>query len=190
MSTSHEQSEHRDNRTPQVVVRADKYYVCSSCGTLVEIPAEVVGQLVLAASETEEVPPTVVSPQPEPKPKEPPRPKRPKQPTTVSFVGETIDGLRVPSAKELDRALNWVSFHLRVLDQQGSELKRLEKLLKQRAPSGVSCPRPRGHAKAVKSQQTTTTSRDAHQKHAHEDVGMAPDSHGAQRGNENERGPP
>ena len=196
MSTSHKQPEHRDSRTPQVVVRADKYYLCSACGTLVEIPPEVVGQLVLVAGETTEAPtaaetPCVeTSPSPKLQAQSPPRPKRPKQPARVSFVGETIDGLRVPSAKQLDRALNWVSFHLRVLDRQGSELKRLEKKVKQRAPSEVPSPHPRGHAKEVDAQQPTDSSHGAYQQHGHERVGMASESHKPQRRAAKERGPP
>ncbi|MFN3151069.1 hypothetical protein [Bremerella sp.] len=129
-----------EENAPQVVVRAGKHYVCSSCGTLVEIPAEVVGQLVLAAApspQEEASPPTppqapstvIAAPSPQP-----PRPKRPSKPQRPSFVGETIDGLRVPSANELDRALAWVSFHLRVLDRQGSEIKRLQKAIEDRNP--------------------------------------------------------
>ncbi len=40
-------SSHDD--TPQVVVRAGKTFLCTACGTLVEIPADVVGQYVLVA---------------------------------------------------------------------------------------------------------------------------------------------
>ncbi|MEW4561319.1 hypothetical protein AB1K70_02265 [Bremerella sp. JC770] len=157
--------------TPQVVVRAGKTYVCSSCGTLVEIPAEVVGQLVIAvesspsAEDSEAVPTastpnqTVASPpigittpaatQPAKGKKSlPARPRRPKRPEPVAFVGQTLDGLCVPSARQLDRALMWVSFHLKVLDRQGSERQYLLKRLKQRSKTRVPCPRPRGHANA------------------------------------------
>ncbi|MFN3152191.1 hypothetical protein [Bremerella sp.] len=194
---------------PQVVVRADKYFVCSACGVLVEIPPEVVGQLVLAAppapqdAKVKEASPrkepvtATASPMPG-KPVAtqvaPPRPRRPQRPKRPAFVGEKIDGLQVPSGQQLDRALKWVSFHLRVLDRQNSEINRLKKLLKQRSAgmvsadtkqasqqhpntpmhhSGVPCPRPRGHD-------------DPHQPpHAHEDVSMAPEKHTTI-----ERGPP
>lgn len=163
---------------PEVVVRADKYYVCSSCGTLVEIPAEVAGQLVIAvnpkpsaaASTTKPplpsqpassvshkhaagaTPPASTTTQATPRPRadrssnaqqpnpRPARPSRPKRPTPVSYVGKTIDGLVVPSAEQLDRALKWVAFHLRVLDRQGEELKRLKQKLKKRQPQKQCAP--------------------------------------------------
>ena len=46
---------------PQVVVRAGKHYVCSACGTWVEIPADVVGQLVYVASPANDAPPSGMS---------------------------------------------------------------------------------------------------------------------------------
>ena len=202
---SHAQAE----SAPQVVVRADKYFICSACGVLVEIPPEVVGQLVLAASPaSQDAKVKEAAPRKEPvtatdSPMSgkavatqvaPPRPRRPQRPKRLAFVGETIDGLQVPSGQQLDRALKWVSFHLRVLDRQNSEINRLKKLLKQRSAgiastdtkqasrqhpntpmhySGASCPRPRGHD-------------DPHQPpHAHEDVSMAPEKH-----TKIERGPP
>ncbi len=36
-------------QSPQVVVRAGKHYVCSACGTLIEIPADVAEQYILVA---------------------------------------------------------------------------------------------------------------------------------------------
>lgn len=155
---------------PEVVVRAGKYYVCSSCGTLVEIPADVIGQLVIVvkpeppvetpSEESSKTKPTAsaaaddqAKPSPGPsahaahgsqasmgttplpsktKQHHPSRPSRPKQPGRVSFVGQTIDGLVVPSAEQLDRAFAWVTFHLTVLDRQGAEIKRLQKVIKKR----------------------------------------------------------
>ncbi|WDI42399.1 hypothetical protein [Bremerella sp. P1] len=164
---------------PGVVVRAGKTYLCSACGTLVEVPADVVGQLVIAVNHS----PPDEPPTPEPSPPEPPaasaltndtegsavpastitqaarskapspsavvrpktpcpaRPRRPKQPRRNAFAGQTIDGLQVPTAKELDRALAWVSFHLKVLDRQHAELKRLKKLLQERSPQKRCAPR-------------------------------------------------
>lgn len=42
---------------PKVMVRAGKHYVCSACGTWVEIPADVVGQMVYVPSPADEPPP-------------------------------------------------------------------------------------------------------------------------------------
>ena len=178
---------------PQVVVRAGKTYVCSSCGTLVEIPADVVGQLVLAVEPDSPEKPGKDPPAPAatasdravsspPLNRMMPRPKRPKQPKRDVFVGELIDGLRVPSADQLDRALKWVSFHLRVLDRQGSEIKRLTKLLDDRK---VPCLPPRGHAQDATKQPRPEPSRQPEASHAHEDVSMSPDV-----SNKNQRGPP
>ena len=191
---------------PEVVVRADKYYVCSSCGTLVEIPAEVAGQLVIAvnpkpsagASTTKPplpsppassvsfqhaagaTPPASPTTQATPKPcadrsptarqpsPRPARPGRPKQPKSVSFVGQTIDGLVVPSGQQLDHALKWVAFHLRVLDRQGEELQRLKQQLKKRQPQEQCAP-------ATPTPQTPTDT----------NVPMSPESD-----NTHERGPP
>lgn len=165
MSFSHEQPNYSGASSsesgPQVVVRAGKTFICTACGTLVEVPADVVGQLVIAVepSPPEEPVKEVVetstppaeaaqsNPDAEQRPKSNPRPK----PKRASFAGTMIDGLRVPSAKELDRALNWVSFHLTVLDRQGSEIRRLQKTLKRRAcqpgakhhpQQGKHCARP------------------------------------------------
>lgn len=173
-----------NEHAPQVVVRADKYFVCSACGVWVEIPADIVGQLVLVAdhaapadppppgetttqSPTHAEPPQetkceAVAAKPIPQAKQactqdlssqptsqkarPPRPKRPPEPQPGKFTGSLIDGLRVPSAQQLDRAFEWVSFHLQVLDRQGSEIKRLQKLLKQRRRNSTSakCPAEQG----------------------------------------------
>jgi len=187
---------------PQVVVRAGKHYVCSACGTLVEIPAEVVGQMVLMPqqdSSAEEVSPpemdgessaaqpsqgfgdssTTTAPSKRtrshnarPKsisqPSRPALPKRPKRPSAVLCVGQSIDGLIVPSAQQLGRALAWVSFHLKVLDRQGSELKHLKKAQKQRC---------RGERQA--------TEKHPPPKHAHAPKGKEPKSDST-----HERGPP
>ncbi|WDI42270.1 hypothetical protein [Bremerella sp. P1] len=198
---------------PQVVVRAGKTYVCSACGTLVEIPADVVGQLVVAVDhssqdqqdsepdareeatsvvpavdpvasgntvQTEQRPPAT-----KPKPSRPLRPKRPEQPESNSLTGELIDGLRVPSARQLDRALAWVSFHLKVLDRQGSEINRLRKLLKKRSTSGVPRPSLLGRAEEVPQQQAVGRAGRAKPRHAQADLGVVPD-----RDHETERGPP
>ncbi len=57
MHSSHDHP-HREEASsthdpPQVVVRAGKTYLCSSCGTLIEVPADVVGQYVLVPASAE-----------------------------------------------------------------------------------------------------------------------------------------
>jgi len=178
---------------PQVVVRAGKYFICTACRTLVEIPPDVVDQLV-TTQHTEPTAPVAASPVPaaaleEPQkqptapadsrpqvitptsssPKTSPRAPRPKR---HKFRGEIIDGLRVPSSRQLDRALGWVTFHLKVLDRHGSELNHLQKRRQKHNMSGVPCPRPREHAEAKYNTPTTSTIESA--RHAHEDVSMAP----------------
>ncbi|WDI43116.1 hypothetical protein [Bremerella sp. P1] len=201
MSSASQQPEKSGSRSqenvPQVVVRAGKTFLCSSCGTLVEVPADVVGQLVVAVGhspqDSSEGAPVVqqeraVDDTPERstgQKSRPARPARPKQPTRDSFTGQTIDGLRVPSSQELDRALAWVSFHLKVLDRQGSEIKRLKKLLKQQPTAQVPCPRSAGHAKKVTLQETHEFPGQRLQEHAQADQGMA-----ANRDNQHKRGPP
>lgn len=210
MSSSHEQPEHSGKlsteRKPQVVVRADKYFVCSACGVLVEVPADVVGQLVIAVdpspqeSQVNQSPaqeePSLLEPaeearasltkstqavtvEPSPSPSLPQshrllRPKRPKRPKGECFTGELIDGLRVPTANELDRALVWVSFHLKVLDRQGSEINRLKKLLKKRLSQSGPCVRPGQTAETATAQEVFRTGDHQTGSHAHENVTMAP----------------
>ncbi|QDU78146.1 hypothetical protein Pan97_52280 [Bremerella volcania] len=203
MSSTPAQTDRRGSLSPesgpQVVVRAGKTFVCSACGTLVEVPADVVGQLVLAVDPSPQDEPVETEPEgrvpakaktrpSRPKkirPARPSRPKRPEQPERVSLVGEIIDGLRVPSGKQLDRALAWVSFHLKVLDRQGSELKRLQKLLKQRSMDRVPRSSPLGRAKEVAAEVSIGTLAGTKPRHAHADLGVAPTV-----GNTKERGPP
>ncbi|QDU76490.1 hypothetical protein Pan97_35400 [Bremerella volcania] len=203
MSSTPAQTDRRGSLSPesgpQVVVRAGKTFVCSACGTLVEVLADVVGQMVLAVDpspqdepvETEpagKVPAKAKTRPSRPKkisPARPSRPKRPEQPERVSLVGEIIDGLQVPTAKKLDRALAWVSFHLKVLDRQGSEIKRLQKLLKQRSMDRVPRPSPLGRAKEVAVEVSIGTIAGTKPRHAQADLGAAPTV-----GNTKERGPP
>ncbi|MFN3150172.1 hypothetical protein [Bremerella sp.] len=202
-------SENSPGRKPQVVVRAGKTFLCSSCGTLVEVPPEVVGQLVIAVEPTtqqepnqeppaQEQPPQTQSlqtqtpqkthAQKQHSPQRPsPRPKRPRQPQRESFVGQTIDGLQVPSAQQLDRALKWVSFHLRVLDRQGSEINRLRKLLKAHP---VPRPSPLERVREVPGQSSDELEPNVHSQHAHEDVSMAPLDATQKAALAKERGPP
>ena len=202
MHTNHEPTQPGGANAPQVVVRAGKTFVCSSCGTLVEIPAEVVGQLVLAAAPASQDKPGSESPPEENKPpaNEPERharqtqpvltqqpsrqtvsaklrtqrPKRPQRPQPERFTGTMIDGLRVPSGQQLDRALKWVSFHLRVLDCQSGEIKRLQTLLKQPPSIRVPRPSPLGRASETQSLSRPEQRPQPNQEHAHEDVSMAP----------------
>jgi len=229
---------------PWVVVRASKHYVCSSCGTWVEIPDDVVGKWVVAYGDSsqqqakekrpeeavEQPAPTQTEPAPIAKPAvviepnrqaptekrsqasgsktaRPSRPKRPQAPKRKRFAGEMIDGLVVPTGQQLDRALAWVSFHMKVLDRQGSEFHRLQKQLKvgpacrgsepgyplrDPRPAGptdrehndsVSC--PRGHANEVGDKKAGDSAGQSTARHPHADVGMAPRS--VENG---ERGPP
>ncbi|WDI45159.1 hypothetical protein [Bremerella sp. P1] len=227
MSAAHAQPEPSGQRSterkPQVVVRAGKTYVCSACGTLVEIPEDVVGQLVLAVDPPTEVSHVEPSPAQEtaspqtpqknnayesrahlttrthlvavedppprsiPQKHRPPKPNRPRQPKRTSFTDQLIDGLRVPSAKELDRALAWVSFHLKVLDRQGSEIHRLKKLLKKQR---VPCPPPGAPSKSDATHSTPSRACRAKQTHAQADLGVAPEN-GLPGANQlQERGPP
>ncbi|WDI42592.1 hypothetical protein [Bremerella sp. P1] len=204
---------------PQVVVRAGKTFVCSSCGVLIEIPEDVVGQLVVAVGPSSQEPPVAEEPvdaapsqdeaalaassptQPvlangaarvatAPKHR-PPRPKRPQAPKPNGFAGETIDGLRVPSSHELDRALAWVSFHLKVLDRQGSEIKRLQKLLKKQATGPVPKPSPLGRVAEVSREAPIDHGSSVSPSHAHADLVAAPAmDHQSERGPPKRRGPP
>ncbi|QDU74138.1 hypothetical protein Pan97_11430 [Bremerella volcania] len=214
---------------PQVVVRAGKVYVCSSCGTLVEIPADVVGQLVIMvdpASQAEDSP-DVQSPTSQPaasistqhaggkagtasvttqtgatlvgdrpracrrKQNRPPRPRRPHVPEPNRFHGITIDGLTVPPAARLDRALAWVTFHLKVLDRQESEVDWLQRLLKeQRRTSVASDYRQHASGCAKESPKRRRAPRLSRKQRsdAHADVGMAPRPRHSKR--TSKRGPP
>jgi len=143
---------------PQVVVRAGKTFLCSACGTLVEVPPDVVGQLVVVPDPAPPEEPAQPRPAPakpssskpattQHSPASPPRPRHPKRPERLNLTGTTIEGLHVPSGGQLHRALAWTSFHLKVLDRQGSELKHAQQQLNRRTKHRVPCARPRGHAK-------------------------------------------
>jgi len=163
MSSHHAQpdrsGQHSPERTPQVVVRAGKCFVCSSCGVMVEIPADVVGQMVVVAEQptneaTEDEPTAERNSNP---PKlarrvETPRPHSAEPSNCDAIAFRKIDGLRVPTGGQLSRALGWVGFQLKVLDRQGSELARLEKLLNKRARKAASCSARRAPAKTRESQ--------------------------------------
>ena len=226
MHSSHDHP-HREEASsthdpPQVVVRAGKTYLCSACGTLIEIPADVVGQYVLVPASTETAdqgtadeeaackeaaekrPPerqatggrstspsttsgnrtgtksqATISQETE---KRLPRPDRPKRPRRPRFAHQQIDGLRVPSSGELDRAFHWVSYQLKVLDRNESEIRRLKKLLKQSAQAPTPRRRPVRPVREVPV--------DNRQRHAHEDVGMAPEIHVPGATHAQERAPP
>jgi len=132
---------------PQVIVRAGKTWVCSACGVLIELPPEVVGQLVI---QPEPAPPEPSQSQPpdedsfaeepaqempgEPSPKIDPRPAqersprsstRPKRRPHVAAQAERIDGLIVPTTGQLRRLLAWINYRC----QRLAELKRCEKQL-------------------------------------------------------------
>lgn len=197
MSTHHHPDQNgalSSESTPQVVVRAGKHYVCSSCGTWVEIPADVVGMLVIAPepqsqsteaqqeTSTSEGVASVAAPTPSKNvavetnssrstsdKTNPRRPTRPQQPPKPGFVGETIDGLRVPSSQELDRAFEWVTFHLKILDRLDSEIKRLKK----RSNVQASCARPRAAANESPDKDAPTWSNSPREGHAPEPTDIA-----------------
>lgn len=199
---------------PQIVVRAEKHFLCSACGTLVEIPADVVGQLVFAAVPIQKEE-TADEPFDEPTKtqtavshaaasakratrthtrstsstthKRPASPKRPPQPQRATFVGQQIDGLLVPSGKQLDHAFHWITFHLKVLDRQGSEINRLKKLLKK--PS-VPCQRPREKTKSNVTHSIPASACSAKQTHAQADLGLVPENDLQSTNQAQERGPP
>ncbi len=155
---------------PQVVVRAGKHYVCSACGTFVEIPADVVGQFVFATDEAStEEPETLAQPrrdaetlkpttenscsessaaadviaepsEPSDTKRLPQREREAKRLRRSSLQVQTIDGLRVPSGKQLDRAFKWVAFDLTTLDRKQGEVSRLRKLLKKRRRQQAAAP--------------------------------------------------
>jgi len=153
---------------PQVVVRAGKTWVCSACGVLVEVPPELVGQMVIVPEEAEQPEPAAASLADEVASREeaPPaevgadtapcarqaegnspaarlrRPKRPRWPAEVSSPRERIDGLIVPTTQEMDRLWAWVSYRLKQLDL----LKQQENVLhqspaKRRRPQGRTAPK-------------------------------------------------
>ncbi|QDU76783.1 hypothetical protein Pan97_38400 [Bremerella volcania] len=196
MSSIHQQPEPGGKRKPQVVVRAEKYFVCSSCGVMVEIPEDVVGQLVIAvdpAPQEKTVEQSVACEETTPAatiPLAPPRPKRPKQPKRTHLTGEIIDGLRVPRSAELDRALAWVTFHLKVLDRQGSELKRLKKLLENESTARGPCLRPHGYAKKFADIELQNSLGHPCEDHAHSNVSMVPERRLQNASQTQERGPP
>ncbi len=77
--------------TPQVVVRAGKTYICSACGTLVEIPAEFVEQFVLVPPQRQQNKrPAAASPTAQDTPKQPPAPT---SSDAAAGRGEVSDGM-------------------------------------------------------------------------------------------------
>ncbi|MBA2116525.1 hypothetical protein [Bremerella alba] len=118
--------------TPGIRVRADKNFLCTACGETVEIPAEVVGKMVVVPEPVEQILAEDPSPAATPVLTGPPRPQRLKQPKQDRPAERRIDGLKVPAAAEMERALAWVSFHLKLLGLQGTEVNRLKKRFKKR----------------------------------------------------------
>ncbi|MEW4565396.1 hypothetical protein AB1K70_22915 [Bremerella sp. JC770] len=185
----------REN-APQVVVRAGKTFLCSACGTLVEVPPDVIGQLVVVPNPSPQAEPAQPRPTPakpssskpamtKRSPASPPRPRHPKRPERPDLTGTTIEGLHVPSGGQLHRALAWVSFHLKVLDRQGSELQHVQKSFKRRTKHRVPCSRPRGHASPKKPQQPPSVGPSSAPSQPHPDKPIAPGPDPT-----NKRGPP
>jgi len=171
---------------PQVVVRAGKTYVCSACGTLVEIPAEFVGQIMMAPECSEErEPPTNDDAPAEPSPKKPaggyPSPAKDSPRRSFSPKAcperERIDGLIVPTTGEMERLLAWIDYRLKRIDA----LKRLEEQLSRQKTAPMPRRRPHRPAKRVPLRRRAAATR----RHAHADVSMAPEFAPAK-----ERGPP
>lgn len=188
---------------PWVEVRAGKTFLCTACGTVVQVPDDCVEQLGLVVRrppqstpakpdsaepkpdhrsttneklprETPPAEPTSTSytggkpaaglhtsyrhaarnqphgltaPPLRPPPNQPPldRPERcrlsrQQRPARRTFAGQRIDGLTVPTAAQLDRALSWVMAHLRTLERQTQEIKQLNKQLRKRRPPRRSAP--------------------------------------------------
>jgi len=178
---------------PQVVVRAGKYFICTACRTLVELPPDVVGQLVgIAEHALEEIATpdaakrsatTTIEPTAEVPPKrnsskrKPPKPNQP-----ACLTGQTIDGLRVPSGKQLGIAMSWVSFHLKVLDRQGSEFDRLRKRRKKRRAQTASISPSLTQAASATAWPPTG--------HAHQPTRPESDTSGPEPPPSQQRGPP
>ncbi|MBA2115832.1 hypothetical protein [Bremerella alba] len=178
---------------PQLIVRAGKTFVCSACGVMVEVPAKAVGRMMVVHDQSS--PKEVVNEEPAPPLKpitaRPPRPKRPPQPSQVSRGRRRIDGLIVPAAGEMERALAWVSFHLKLLDRQGTEFTRLRKLLKQRSPQQVPSPSPQSKAKKRPVPKRVARVKHARRIYAHEVVSMPLENASPQHASPaKERGPP
>ena len=161
MSAIHEtpdkSSLNSQEHAPQVIVRAGKTYVCSSCGTLVEIPAEFVGQMVTVKAEPPPTEPSSETPVDAAPREVPSNPKPRRQPKRKTLAGQVIDGLTVPSVAQLKEAQSWTAFHQKVLDRQNRELVRLL----ESGRKGPSKPVPIAPLPVVP-------------RHAQEDVGVVP----------------
>jgi len=185
---------------PQVVVRAGKVYACAACGTLVEIPADVVGQLVGAVEPSEDPSSACLSKEEEPSSPEEVHdvatvatesPSRSSRSSAVSSARsnraertppqalgrERIDGLIVPTTQEMERLLAWIDYRL----QQLSHLRQLERQLTPQKAQPVPRRRQRRQTNKVPLRRSMGERR----RHAHEDVSMAPSV-----GQAKERGPP
>jgi len=180
---------------PQVVVRAGKTYACTACGTLVEIPAEVVGQLVAVPEKTARKEITERSPEREQPASEMCasaesseerrstqnvrrcQPTRRIQPAQVLPERERIDGLIVPTAQEMERLLGWIEYRL----QRLKFLQQLEKQLTRQSSEQVPVRRLGRPTKRVPTRPRNGLRR----RHAHADVSMAPETNEA-----HQRGPP
>jgi len=179
--------------SPQVVVRAGKTWVCSACGVLIELPADVVGQMVVLPDPSEpsaRPSPTPHEQSPENEPLQndagpdqetaSPSPgtnragmRRPKRLPSAGLPRERIDGLIVPTTEELQRLLSWIDYRLKRLNT----LRQFEK----QSTKPWSSRSPRREANKVPMRKPWPVKR----RHAHADVGMAPSS-----SHTNQRGPP
>jgi len=168
--------------TPRIVVRAGKHYVCSACGTWVQLPDDVVGQLVIAADSVEPAEPAAESPaKEEPSLPEAPKPSCRKSPPRIDTGRETIDGLIVPTTEEMQRLLKWIEYRLHRLDA----LKRLERQLTRQKSSKMPGRPARRQANKVPLRRAVCDTKPTQRSQAHADVGMAPSSDVT-----HQRGPP
>ncbi len=114
--------------------------------------------------------------------------KRPEHGSCRQFIGEMIDGLKVPSAGQLDRAFKWVGYRLAVLDQKCREAARLKKLLKQNAQGTQAGSSPSGKRAAREGSACVSGAQNA--RPAQADLVAVPDIKTSPMDQANERGPP
>ena len=119
--------------------------------------------------------PTAVDDVPSPKRRKPSfQPKHNQKLPRLSFAGQQIDGLTVPTAGQFDRAFAWVSYQLKILDRKHTEFAGLKKLLRKQKKTQAPSPRPRGPTKPATSPVSSESDGPAKPRHAHQDVSMVP----------------
>jgi len=198
MESVHEQAKTRGGLStesaPQVVVRGGETFVCLACGVMIRLPDDVVGQVVLPVEASPRPEPTSTSTGQEeparegaaeatsPPAMERPQPcERPKTQTPhleqlpqVAPARERIDGLVVPTTRELERLLAWIDYrltrlgHLQRWEKQLTPPKaRRRKATFAHATASGSEHRPRSAAKKVPLRQRMP------KEHSHAELGRA-----------------